>query len=80
MSSQRGCLVVSINTPAAFQAVRALAEIPQLLFGSDFPYWSPAVAVEELKQLGLTPPDILDIERNNAARLMPRLAAFVEIY
>ncbi|MES2913255.1 MAG: amidohydrolase family protein [Pseudomonadota bacterium] len=65
--------MVSINTAAAFQAVRSLAEIPQLLFGSDFPYWSPSVAVEELSQLGLTDQEVCDIERNNALRLLPRL-------
>ncbi len=65
--------MVSINTAAAFQAVRSLAEIPQLLFGSDFPYWSPSVAVEELSQLGLTEQEVCDIERNNALRLLPRL-------
>jgi len=32
------------------------------------------VAVEELKQLGLTQPEVDAIERNNALRLMPRLA------
>lgn len=66
--------LVSINTTAAFQAVRSVAEIPNLLFGSDFPYWSPAVAVEELKSLGLSQEEICDVERNNALRLMPRLA------
>ena len=66
--------VVSINTTAAFQALRSVADIPHLLFGSDFPYWSPAVAVEELRAQGLSQEDICDIERNNALRLMPQLA------
>ena len=70
--------MVSINTAAAFQALRSLAEIPQLLFGSDFPYWSPGVAVEELRQLGLSAADIADIEVNNARRLLPRLSRFAE--
>lgn len=66
--------LVSINTPAAFQALRSIAEIPQLLFGSDFPYWSPAVAVEEIRKLDLAPQELEDIEHKNALRLIPALA------
>lgn len=65
--------LVSINTPAAFQAVRSLVEVPQMLFGSDFPYWSPSVAVEELRKIGLSETDIAAVERENALRLMPHL-------
>ena len=70
--------MVSINTAAAFQALRSLAEIPQLLFGSDFPYWSPGVAVEELRQLGLSTAEVEDIEVNNALRLLPGLSRFTD--
>ena len=59
---------------AAYHALRSLAKIPQLLFGNDFPYWSPGVAVEELRQLGLSAAEIDDIEVNNARRLLPGLS------
>ena len=72
--------LVSINTSAAFQAVRSLVDIPQMLFGSDFPYWSPSVAVDELKQLGLTEGEVAAVERNNAIRLMPRLGTLSKAY
>ena len=65
--------VVSVANPIAFDAVRKLAGIPRLLFGSDFPFWSPEVTVSNLAKLELRPDDLRAIERENALRLFPRL-------
>ncbi len=66
--------MVSINSAAALGALRQLADMSHLLFGSDFPYWSPGVAVEELARLPISAEERLDIERHNALRLLPLLA------
>lgn len=64
--------------PIPFTALRAIAPISQILFGSDWPF-TPEFAVERnlslLKELrGLSDSDIHAIARGNAERLFPRLA------
>ncbi len=66
--------IVSAADPVPFTAVRELAGISQLLFGSDYPFWSPEVTVARLAELGLRPSDLQAIERDNALTLLPRLA------
>jgi predicted TIM-barrel fold metal-dependent hydrolase len=65
--------VVSVANPIAFDSVRKLVGLPRLLFGSDFPFWSPDVTVSALAKLNLRPDDLRAIERDNALRLFPRL-------
>jgi predicted TIM-barrel fold metal-dependent hydrolase len=66
--------IVSVANPIAFDAVRKLAGISRLLFGSDFPFWSPEVTVAGLAKLSLPPAELRAIERDNALKLFPRLA------
>jgi predicted TIM-barrel fold metal-dependent hydrolase len=47
----------------------------QLLFGTDYPFWSPNVAVKVLDDLGIAGADRDRIERGNAMAMMPALAA-----
>lgn len=65
--------VVNAADPIAFGAVRELAGVSQLLYGSDFPYWPPGHTGSQLAQLGLMPTDLLAIERENALALLPQL-------
>jgi predicted TIM-barrel fold metal-dependent hydrolase len=65
--------VVNASNPISFNAIRQLAGIPQLLYGSDFPFWSPQLTVDALAKLGLTPGEMRAVERDNALRLLPRL-------
>jgi predicted TIM-barrel fold metal-dependent hydrolase len=65
--------VVSATNPITLAAIRELAGISQLLFGSDYPYWDPSMTAEGLGKLGLSPDDLHAIERGNALRLFPRL-------
>jgi predicted TIM-barrel fold metal-dependent hydrolase len=47
--------------------------LSQILFGTDYPYVSVVENVEDLTRLGLSARDLNAIERDNAARLVPRL-------
>lgn len=66
--------VVSATNPITLSAIRELAGIPQLLFGSDYPYWEPAMTAEGLGKLGLSKGDLYAIECGNALRLLPQFA------
>lgn len=56
-------------------ALMAMAPTSQILFGSDYPYYTLAENVAGLEKIRLSPEDRQAIDRGNAARLMPRLAA-----
>ena len=60
--------------PISFAALRALVDIPQVLFGTDYPMASIDRTVSGLAGLDLAPADLGAIERGNALRLFPRLA------
>lgn len=64
--------VASITNPAAMGALRALAPISRILFGSDFPFWPADTFAQGLRQLGFSHSDLSAIERDNALRLFPR--------
>ena len=59
--------------PYAFEAIRDMAGINHLLFGTDAPYASQVEAGQDLAALGLSLDDQLAIERENALRLLPTL-------
>jgi predicted TIM-barrel fold metal-dependent hydrolase len=59
--------------PYAFEAIRDMAGITHLLFGTDVPYANAVEAVQDLAALGLSRSDQLAIERDNALRLLPSL-------
>jgi predicted TIM-barrel fold metal-dependent hydrolase len=66
--------IAGINHAIPFNAIRELVGTSQLLFGTDYPFWSPQVAVAVLTDLGVAPADRERIERHNALGLMPALA------
>src|SRR5262249_47424157 len=40
--------VVAIRTPGAFAALKEIADPARLLFGTDFPFWSPKETIDAL--------------------------------
>ncbi len=56
-----------------FNAIRSLVGSSQLLFGTDYPFWSPNVAVKVLDDLGIAANERASIEGGNTLRLMPIL-------
>jgi len=59
----------------AMGALMQLVDARKVLFGTDFPPAGPSIAtVRELAALGFGETDLMAIERDNAVRLMPRLA------
>ena len=67
-------VAVSVN-PATMAALRNLVPIEQMLFGSDFPYMDIPVTAGALDRFALSPAERQAINRENAARLFPRLKA-----
>jgi predicted TIM-barrel fold metal-dependent hydrolase len=65
--------IAGINHPIPFNAIRDLVGPSQLLFGTDFPFWSPNVAVKVLDDLRVTGADRERIERGNALALLAQL-------
>jgi 6-methylsalicylate decarboxylase len=65
--------VVNASNPISFNAIRQLAGISQLLYGSDFPFWQPHLTSDALAKLELLPDELRAIERDNALRLLPGL-------
>jgi predicted TIM-barrel fold metal-dependent hydrolase len=65
--------VVGITTPGALKAVLDIVPMSHLLFGSDYPFWSPDTTIKGLAELKLSAGDLQAIERDNALKLMPGL-------
>ena len=68
--------VVMAAHPASFTALRTIAPIEQLLYGTDWPFSSIDVAnrnVAQLRQSDLTQPELDLIYNLNAQKLFPRL-------
>src|SRR5688572_25656939 len=55
------------------QALKTLVTMPQILFGTDAPFFDGAPIVQGLRASGFSPSEIQSIERDNALRLLPRL-------
>jgi 6-methylsalicylate decarboxylase len=64
--------IAGVNHPIAFNAARQLVGTSQLLFGSDFPFWSPQTAIAGLDSFRLPASERRAIERGNAIALMPQ--------
>jgi 6-methylsalicylate decarboxylase len=60
--------------PAPLAALAKLVATSQILFGSDYPYRTGADTVKGILEYGFKPNDLSAIGRDNAVRLMPRLA------
>jgi predicted TIM-barrel fold metal-dependent hydrolase len=65
--------VVGVGTPGAFAALMDIADPTHLLFGTDFPFWSPHETIAALAGLSLSPAELGAIERGNALALLPGL-------
>ena len=67
--------IAGVIDPIPFTAIRSLVGSSQLLFGTDYPFWSPNVAVKVLDDLGIAGPERDSIDRGNALGLIPTLAS-----
>jgi len=61
--------------PAQLAALRAMAPMSHILFGTDYPFVNVAAGIEDLEHNELSPADREAIERGNARALLPRLKA-----
>lgn len=63
------------NTAGQIAALTKMAPISQLLYGTDFPFRHGDEVNEGIAGYGFSPSDVRSIERETAARLIPRLKA-----
>ena len=63
------------NHAGALAALLKMAPVSQVLFGTDYPFRPCADEVDGLAQYGFSAAELRAIERDNALRLMPQLAA-----
>ena len=59
--------------PMALASLTKLVPVSQIVFGTDFPYRTAADHVKGLTAHGFSASDLASIDRENAARLIPRL-------
>lgn len=67
--------IANATHPAAMAALTTLVPETQITYGSDYPYFPIGEQVDSLRALGYTRERVYAIERGNAERLVPRLAA-----
>jgi 6-methylsalicylate decarboxylase len=65
----------SASSPASIAALRAMASVSQILFGSDYPFVKAAMGIEELNRTPLSHAERRAIDSENARALIPRLRA-----
>ena len=65
--------VVGVTTPGALKAILDIVPMSHLLFGTDYPFWSPETTIKGLADLKLSAADLQAIERGNALKLLPGL-------
>jgi predicted TIM-barrel fold metal-dependent hydrolase len=63
----------SADTPPSMAALRAMAPLSHIVFGTDYPFVKPAMGVEHLGEDSLSGADREAIDRTNAFALLPRL-------
>jgi 6-methylsalicylate decarboxylase len=64
------------SNKASMSALSAIIPVSQILFGTDFPYRTGIDHVKGLRDAGVfTDAQLMDIERGNALKLLPRLAS-----
>jgi 6-methylsalicylate decarboxylase len=61
--------VVSASNPTSLSALRTMAPIERLLFGTDFPFVPPDVTIDQLQKLELTASEMQAIESGNALKI-----------
>ena len=63
------------SNKAAMSALSAIIPVSQIVFGTDFPYRTSIDHVKGLRESGVfTEAQLMEIERGNALKLLPRLA------
>lgn len=62
------------GNPIAMGALRALVPVSQIMFGSDYPYGRIGMNLDGLHACGFSNRELAAVERENALRLVPRLA------
>ena len=60
--------------PVQMQSLKLLVPSSQIVFGTDFPFANPAATVTGLQASGLSADDLRGIYRENAVRILPRIA------
>jgi len=63
----------SASSSASIAALKLMAPVSQILFGSDYPFVKAAFGIEELTHAQLSDTERRAIERGNAITLIPRL-------
>jgi predicted TIM-barrel fold metal-dependent hydrolase len=63
----------SASSPTSIAALRMMAPLSQILFGSDYPFVPPALGIEQLGHSELSEAERRAIDRDNALALIPRL-------
>ena len=64
------------SNKSAMSALAAIIPVSQIVFGTDFPYRTGIDHVKGLREAGVfTDAQLMDIERGNALKLLPRLAS-----
>ena len=67
--------VAGAANPGALASLLKLVTTAQVLFGTDFPPAGPSLdVVKSLAQIGFSEADLRAIDRENAVKLLPRLA------
>jgi predicted TIM-barrel fold metal-dependent hydrolase len=61
-------------TPGSMAALRIMAPLSHILFGTDYPFVDVAASIEDLQQSAMSDADRAAIDRGNAIALLPRLA------
>jgi 6-methylsalicylate decarboxylase len=59
--------------PGQIAALRTMAPVSHILFGTDYPFFKAAVEVEDLQQTAFSDAERESIDRGNAMTLIPRL-------
>jgi predicted TIM-barrel fold metal-dependent hydrolase len=67
--------IAQTSHPVPLGAILSLVSASQILFGTDFPWRTAAEHSKSLRDFGMPRADIRAIERDNAVKLIPRLAA-----
>lgn len=67
--------IANATNPSSMAALLKLVPASQVLLGTDFPYRPVGPTLAGLDDIGLSIPDLRAINRDNAMRLFPRLAA-----
>jgi predicted TIM-barrel fold metal-dependent hydrolase len=60
--------------PVNMQALKTLVGVSQIVFGTDAPFVDGAPQVQGLQRAGFSADELRNVERDNAARIVPRLA------